>query len=207
MPKVVDPQQRADEIANAVFIILCTEGLPAVTLGRVAERTGLAIGSIRHYYPTHQLLVESALTLLITTISERIYRHYDHISQQHPSNQYDRAVLVLEELLPLDTLRHQEAILWLRLMNEAVHNEVYSPYAARLNVGMRDMVAQILQNTLSDIPLTELDKKVEGLSVFIDGLTIAMLAPGSTITPETAHELFTRAVKTTISHNKTGSIS
>jgi len=206
MPKVVDTKQRADEIANAVFTILCTEGLPAVTLSRVAEQTGLAIGSIRHYYPSHQQLVESALTLLIATISERIYRHYDFLSQQ-PADPHDQVVRILEELLPFDPYRYQEAVLWLRVMNEAVHDPTYRPYATKLSTGMREMIAQILQNSLPGTTVTELDQKVEGLSVFIDGLTVAMLSPRPTVTPKQAHNLLTRAVKTTVSsNNQIGSV-
>jgi AcrR family transcriptional regulator len=206
MPKIVDTKKRADEIAGAVYTILCTEGLPAVTLARVAEETGLAIGSIRHYFPTHQLLVESALTHLITTISERIYRHYDLITNRSKKNETDQVVKILEELLPFDNYRHQEAILLLRIMNEAIHNKIYRPYAAKISRGMREMVAQILSTTLK-ITSSDMEPKVEGLSAFIDGLTVAMLAPDSKVTPSHAHSLLTRAVITTISTKQIGRTS
>lgn len=50
MPKKVDPDARREQIADAVIEEIAVHGLRAVTLARIAERTGLAIGSIRHYF-------------------------------------------------------------------------------------------------------------------------------------------------------------
>lgn len=50
MTKRIDPETRREQIADAVIEEIAANGLRAVTLARVAARTGLAIGSIRHYF-------------------------------------------------------------------------------------------------------------------------------------------------------------
>lgn len=195
MPKIVDTKRRARDIAEAVFSIICEEGLPAVSLPGVADRTNLSIGSVRHYFPTHQQLVESALDFLIDTISKRIESHYLSIvkpEQNSHKQKQDQAIRILEELLPLDSHRRQEAILWLRLMNEAIHDSIYQPYATKLSHGMRSLASQIIKNTTGYNPADTLE--IERLCSFIDGITVSMLAPKSTVTPKKAHNLLVRQV-------------
>ncbi|CAM4203208.1 TetR/AcrR family transcriptional regulator [Nocardia ninae] len=50
MPKRVDPDIRREQIADAVIDEIVEHGLRSVTLARIAARTGLTIGSIRHYF-------------------------------------------------------------------------------------------------------------------------------------------------------------
>ncbi|MEU8899423.1 TetR family transcriptional regulator C-terminal domain-containing protein [Nocardia sp. NPDC048505] len=50
MPKRVDPDTRREQVADAVIDEIAEYGLRSVTLARIAARTGLAIGSIRHYF-------------------------------------------------------------------------------------------------------------------------------------------------------------
>jgi AcrR family transcriptional regulator len=50
MPKRVDPDVRREQVANAVIDEIAEHGIRAVTLARIAARSGLAIGSIRHYF-------------------------------------------------------------------------------------------------------------------------------------------------------------
>ncbi|GAA5099820.1 TetR family transcriptional regulator C-terminal domain-containing protein [Nocardia iowensis] len=50
MPKRIDPDVRREQVADAVIDEIAAHGLRAVTLARIADRTGLTIGSIRHYF-------------------------------------------------------------------------------------------------------------------------------------------------------------
>lgn len=50
MVQRVDPDTRREQIADAVIEEIDAHGLRSVTLARIAARTGLAIGSIRHYF-------------------------------------------------------------------------------------------------------------------------------------------------------------
>ncbi|MFD7026250.1 TetR/AcrR family transcriptional regulator [Promicromonospora sukumoe] len=50
MPKRVDPDARREQVADAVIEEIVEHGLRAVTLARISARTGLSIGSIRHFF-------------------------------------------------------------------------------------------------------------------------------------------------------------
>ena len=50
MAQRVDPEAHREQIADAVIEEINAHGIRAVTLARIAARTGLAVGSIRHYF-------------------------------------------------------------------------------------------------------------------------------------------------------------
>jgi AcrR family transcriptional regulator len=50
MTKRVDPDVRREQVADAVIDEIFAHGVRSVTLARIAARTGLAIGSVRHYF-------------------------------------------------------------------------------------------------------------------------------------------------------------
>ncbi|MFE3782463.1 TetR/AcrR family transcriptional regulator, partial [Amycolatopsis sp. NPDC059090] len=49
MPKIVDHRQRRAEIADAVLAIVAEDGVAAVTLREVADRSGWSTGVLNHY--------------------------------------------------------------------------------------------------------------------------------------------------------------
>lgn len=72
MPKRVDPDARREQIADAVIEEIAEHGLRSVTLARIAARTGLAIGSIRHYFgDTLREVMRFTLAILIRRLVHR----------------------------------------------------------------------------------------------------------------------------------------
>jgi AcrR family transcriptional regulator len=79
MPKVVDPGQRREAIADAVLAVVAREGLSAATLRNVAAEANLAIGSVRHYFDSHDELIIFAAQELDRRISRRVRAHAEQI--------------------------------------------------------------------------------------------------------------------------------
>ena len=72
MPKRVDPDTRREQIADAVIDEIAEHGLRSVTLARIATRTGLAIGSIRHYFgDTIREVMRFTLSMLMQRAARR----------------------------------------------------------------------------------------------------------------------------------------
>lgn len=72
MPRRVDPDLRREQVADAVIDEIVAHGIRAVTLARIAARTGLAIGSIRHYFgDTLGEVVRFTLGVLVRRIQDR----------------------------------------------------------------------------------------------------------------------------------------
>ncbi|GAB2474893.1 hypothetical protein GCM10027063_14710 [Promicromonospora xylanilytica] len=71
MPRRVDPDARREQVADAVIDEIAERGLRSVTLGRIAARTGLAIGSIRHYFGNN---VHEVMRFTLSVLMQRVVR-------------------------------------------------------------------------------------------------------------------------------------
>ncbi|MFE8910508.1 TetR/AcrR family transcriptional regulator [Streptomyces globisporus] len=99
MPPRVAPEARRELIADAVIHEIAEHGLRSVTLARIAARTGLAIGSIRHYFgDTFREVMRFTLGVLIQRIGRRratratdpVSRLVDAISLVAPTTDQER---------------------------------------------------------------------------------------------------------------------
>lgn len=52
MPKLIDHQERKQEIAQAIWTIVQREGIRAVSVRTVAAEAGISTGSLRHVFPS-----------------------------------------------------------------------------------------------------------------------------------------------------------
>lgn len=57
MPRQVDHAQRRREIAHAVWAVIGTAGLDAVSLRSVAAEAGVSMGRVQHYFPSKDAMV------------------------------------------------------------------------------------------------------------------------------------------------------
>lgn len=99
MPKNVDPDARREQIADAVIDEIAARGLRSVTLARIAERTGFAIGSIRHYFGDNfREVLRFTLGVLMQRMERRVpsmsvdpaARMVDAISFAAPTTEQER---------------------------------------------------------------------------------------------------------------------
>ncbi|OYO11787.1 transcriptional regulator [Enemella evansiae] len=72
MPRIVDHDQRRRELATAVWSIVRTDGLGAVSIRRVAAESGWSTGAIRHYLPSHDELISFAATEMARQATEYV---------------------------------------------------------------------------------------------------------------------------------------
>jgi AcrR family transcriptional regulator len=113
MPKEVDHDARRRELADAASRVIARNGLSATTLAQVAEESGWSIGSIRYYFPNKDELIASALWRVGERIDERIRRR-----TAGGMSVADLRIAAVE-LLPLDALRREEALVLLAFMAQA----------------------------------------------------------------------------------------
>jgi AcrR family transcriptional regulator len=113
VPKEVDHDARRRELADAAIRVIAREGLAATTLAMVAAESGWSIGSIRHYFPTKNGLLESALWRVGERVDERIRRRT--AGGMRLADLRTAAV----ELLPLDAAGREESRVWLAFAAQA----------------------------------------------------------------------------------------
>ncbi|GAA3466501.1 TetR/AcrR family transcriptional regulator [Nonomuraea roseola] len=179
MPKVVDPEARREEVAEAVFRVVRRDGLEQASLRNVAEEAGLAIGSVRHYFAGHSELMVFAMQAMNERVVRRLLEHVEKL--ETTDDRLPLAESMLAELLPLDERRREEATIWLAFATAARTRPELRPHAEESYDGLRRLVFKVLDGARRSGRLregTDLAVEVERLCALIDGLTVhAVLHP------------------------------
>src|ERR687896_603443 len=107
VPKLVDHEQRREQLAAALWRLVMREGIEAVSVRRVAAEAGCSTGSLRHYFETRSELLAFAMELVVERVSARV---------ASPPAGLDRRAIAesaLQQVLPVDAERRAEAQVWL----------------------------------------------------------------------------------------------
>jgi len=97
MPKIVDHEQRRDQIALVACRVVAENGFDQATIVRIAREAGYTTGMVAHYFDTKQDIIIAALRLILRRIEERLTR---------PAGEAQADLLtVLSEALPIDEQR------------------------------------------------------------------------------------------------------
>ncbi|MFD1815583.1 TetR/AcrR family transcriptional regulator [Rhodococcus gannanensis] len=132
MPKVIDVEQRQQDIAEAVWRVLLRDGITAVSVRDVAAEAGLSPGSLRHTFASKAELLAYSMQLVHRRAEERAYSH------SHISDPRDRAIAIISEVLPLDETRRSELEVNLALVAEAPAHPELGEIARRAQHALRE---------------------------------------------------------------------
>lgn len=185
MPKIVDPEQRRQTIADATIAVIVHGGVEEASLSNVAAEAGLAIGSVRHYFPSHAEVVTFAMRRLVDRISARVLQAAQPLLADSALDAHQRrtaAEATLSELLPFDLERNQESAAWLALATASRTNPELRPITRELRDGTRAIVRRFLaplqqRGNLPPEPAA-LEMETERFAALLDGLTTdAVLHP------------------------------
>jgi AcrR family transcriptional regulator len=162
MPKVVDHDARRRELAAAVWRVICARGPGAVTIRDVAAEAGWSSGALRHYLPTREELLVFAFQLAGERAAERIRAAGDAQVGE-----------LLEQALPLDAERRQEAVIWFAFVGLAPTD----PRLAAVLEETYDHVIGWFAERVGD------RAKAAALFAAVDGITVQALAMPNRMTP------------------------
>src|SRR5579863_9321560 len=131
MPKIVDHDQRRDEIALVACRVVAEYGFEQATIVRIAREAGYTTGMVAHYFDTKQDIIVAALRLSLKRIEARLLR---------PAQGQPDLLQVLTEALPIDGPHLTECAFWaafwgqvstdktLKRINAWVHREYMRLY-------------------------------------------------------------------------------
>jgi TetR/AcrR family transcriptional repressor of bet genes len=105
MPKIVDHEQRREEIALVACRVVAQYGFEQATIVRIAREAGYTTGMVAHYFDTKQDIVIAALRLILRRIEERL--------TPGGANGQAQLLTVLTEALPVDETRYIECAFWI----------------------------------------------------------------------------------------------
>ncbi|GIP40401.1 HTH-type transcriptional regulator PksA [Paenibacillus sp. J31TS4] len=72
MPKLVNHEEKRNQIAEATWRVIRDQGMEAATVRSVAKEAGMSIGALRHYFATQEELLLYAMNLVVDRVTERI---------------------------------------------------------------------------------------------------------------------------------------
>ena len=166
MPKILDRDQRRQELAEAVWRVVRREGMEHASVRNVAKEADLSTGSLRHFFSTQSDLLAFAMSTVIDRVEERI------AGIELPSDPLSAAKCVLSELLPLDAERAAENEVWVAFSARAMVDEesrgLREDAYVRLRAAARRWVDQLIPTAGGVV--RELES--ERLFALIDGLAL-----------------------------------
>jgi TetR/AcrR family transcriptional repressor of bet genes len=174
MPKIVDHDQRRDQIALVACRVVAENGFDQATIVRIAREAGYTTGMVAHYFDTKQDIIIAALRLILRRIEERLTR---------PSGDAQADLLtVLSEALPIDEQRYIECAFWtafwgqvsadkrLKRINAWVHREYMRLFERCLSEGW-SIWHQLAAGTREQV--------LRSVVTFINGVTASAVASQS----------------------------
>jgi len=188
MPKIVNHEERKQQIAKATWRVILDKGMEGATVRNIAEEAGLSLGALRHYFSNQDDLLVYAMTLVLERATERI----ETVVRQDLSPK-ERVMAVLLEIVPVNEETLAEMEVWFAFMAYVKHRK------DELDVpgdGMWEGVQKLMGYLESSGLLREgrdLDLETERLYALIDGIAIHAL-----LEPERLHA--DRVIKTLLYH-------
>ena len=190
MPRRVDPEERREQIADAVIDQIAAHGLRSVTLARIAERTGFAIGSIRHYFGDN---IREVMRFTLGVLMQRIERRVPSMS----ADPVLRIIDVITFAAPASERERREnaAFIEYRVLGRT-DPELGADIAATSLAGIR-AIRSLLQDALAGRQISEEALHQESLLLYtlIEGFSFS-----SAMLPTPLREGDVRSVVTTAVH-------
>ena len=170
MPRRIDLDQRKAQLAEAVWGIIRERGIGAVSVRSVADAAGVAVGSLRHVFPTRTELLSFSAELMVHRATERI------LAAPRSGDPARDAVLLLSHLLPLEPDSRAELEINIALIAEAPATPELIPIrdqAARAIYGLCHRLVAALAPGLNEV---RVDLEARRLHALVDGLALHILA-------------------------------
>jgi AcrR family transcriptional regulator len=171
VPKIVDPEVRRTDLAEAVWRVIRRDGLARASVRNVAREAGLSMGSLRHYFATQSELLAFAMRLVTERVTARV-RALDRSGDAR-----DLAERVIAEVLPLDEDRQAEADVWFAFVGKAAVDPML--------VRQRDEGYDLLRSVFADLVAAlgvdrDAELQTERLYALVDGLAVhGVMRPGA----------------------------
>jgi len=189
MPKIVDWDQRRDEILSATWRVIARDGIAGATIRAIAKEANCSRGILGHYFDDKADILSSALVHSHRRVGARM--------SQASAGQTGLTALrtVMLEALPLDERRDLEAQIeisfWGRALGNAAMRALQHSEFDRLRARLRGHLDEAArQGELGDGG--DPDLATHQLLVLIDGLSAQRVLYPDRVTPERQIQMLDR---------------
>jgi AcrR family transcriptional regulator len=192
MPKIVDWDERRDEILSATWRVIARDGIDGATIRAIAKEASCSRGILGHYFHDKEDILGSALLLSHRRVGARMTAAVEGLSGLEAL----RAVML--EALPLDGRRDLEAQIeisfWGRALGNTALSELQHSEFDRLWSRLHSLLRQAadLGQLRSDC---DLDLATHELVVLIDGLSAERVLYPGRVNPRRQTEMLDRVLQ------------
>jgi len=174
MPKIVDHEQRRDEIALIACRVVAEYGFDRASMVRIAREAGYTTGMLAHYFDTKQDIIIAALRLILRRIDERL-------TQSATAKARPDLLALLTEALPVDEHRRTECAFWTTFWGQVSSDKRLK----RINAWVHREYMRLFERCLvqswpewTQWTATTREEVLRSLVTFINGLTASAVANG-----------------------------
>jgi TetR/AcrR family transcriptional regulator, transcriptional repressor of bet genes len=174
MPKIVDHDERRDQIALVACRVVAANGFDQATIVRIAREAGYTTGMVAHYFDTKQDIIIAALRLILRRIEERLTKPTGDIKAD--------LLTVLSEALPLDEQRYIECAFWTAFWGQVSADERLK----RINAWVHREYMRLFERCLaegwalwSQLSAATQEQVLRSVVTFINGVTASAVASRS----------------------------
>lgn len=186
MPARIDPDRRRQEVIEAAFRLLVTEGIDGLSLRKVADESKLNIGSVRHYFDGHNGLLAAAAQEAGDRMGRRLATHpVERLRGLSETEAINALQALLEEVLPVDDQRYDETLVVVELIMASRTRPVFRTMSERMGADLAEVICEALRA----LGVPDLEMATAQLTATIGGLTLDAVTPHGSLTPERIREV------------------
>jgi TetR/AcrR family transcriptional regulator, transcriptional repressor of bet genes len=170
VPKIVDHEQRREELAAAVWRLASRDGLDAVTIRGVSAEAGWSTGALHHYFSDK----EELLLFAFKTVADRVGRRVA-TARAESGEPLELARALLAIGLPLDDERRDETRVWFAFLGLALTRPPLARAQRLAYDAWRRIVADALRDARERGDIDEevdVEREAAALVALVDGLAV-----------------------------------
>src|SRR6478736_8211710 len=172
MPRMIDRDARKAELAEALWRVIVDRGIGAVSVRSVAAEAGVAVGSLRHVFPTRTELLEFSAELMVERATARIR------ALPVDGDPRDAALDVLRQLLPLTPDSRAELEVNIALIAEAPALPGLARIRDDADRALGAACLHLVEHLARRDADADLRREAVRLHALVDGLAIHLLVRG-----------------------------
>ncbi|TDD56086.1 TetR/AcrR family transcriptional regulator [Saccharopolyspora elongata] len=180
-----------NRIVDAVFRLVAHGGVGAASLRKVADESGINIGSVRHHFGSHEGLMVAAAEEVGARMARRLERAMP--ATDSPLDVPGRRALieaVCHAVLPVADDDRAELIVLAELITAARLRPEFRPLATRMGTDLRAVFREALQAA----GVREAELEAERLTAVVGGLTFELVYPHGSADASLVAEVLRRHV-------------